>query len=669
MHRLRLLATAIAMVLVALAVFLLWNAPGAARPSTGYAPEDRNGVTPADADQEAAQAGEPRHELEVTGGVDATATTGLWLRDATDGSCIAGVVVQCLGSDGPCVRRSDENGRIVLPPGRWSLDAEAAGYGPRCEQVVGQEPDVVWWTRAVALVVEVTADNGRGLGDALVSLRRYAETLLADRPTDANGAADLGRCWIRPGMRVAATAPGYLPREVEVDPAALRPTLRIRMEACSESWTLCLRDAKGMPLGGASVTVVGNEPGSAKVALGMTGEDGLLPATGNWMFGPFTWSFGGAAFPFRIAAPTWSAELAETRRVEVVGPRPCSGTLSVQGFEFSQLEWQVLEPRSNPSGSGLLFQVHQQQEPGVLTLTLPEQWPTRLVGKWRGLTLHDEVLVVAGSGWARAVVVERPTNLRRLHLRSASSPIQAVQLGEHVLFPGGGADLLPQPQVDVELPRERATLQVEFASGVRHLLLAPPGVEDAVLDLEPEQAVEAAVMLVDANGDPVRDVVVRLSRRTLSSPTDLPGTGWQYIVAGNVHHLPAAEHGAARCRLLPGDYAVEIEHLRLRNSLGMSWSPLGARLIRVPPSGAANVTLVTPRPRLVRVVLENAAYRLPAAWQLSVGPYSASFGGSSCSVWLTEQAQQLTVRSASGAELATAMVPAGPGPTVVVVRL
>ena len=603
---------------------------------------------------------------------------GVVLLDVETGAALPDLAVQVEAAVGGAVHTSshftDHLGRIALPPGEWRLDASSKGYGPpNVECRITNRIEVVWLRPRVNNLFRVVDPEHRPIPGAYAFLSSGSELVGEPHQSGPDGVVNFDPLWIEPGLRVVVTHAGYQPRQVDIySEVSTRGFPReVQMKPCTETWTLVVQDPLGTPMEGVSFSVY-SAGACPTLPVGKTGPDGRLSVGGSWMYHGYQWVLGGAAFDCRFAPPSYVSGGGDFSPVVLTAPRRSRGAIALAGRAGGPIEWRVTEPSPRPLGSGILPVFFSQTEAeGLVPMEMPANWPARIQCLSRGSVVFEQVATVAGDGWTLTATLDPPRDQRHVTLRSLSAPFAKIRCGERLLF-SKEADVsgIPVYVVDCEVEREHVTLEATFTTGVRYLLVGKPGLEDAVLDLDPPTLVRASINVQDERGLPVRDVALCLSRVTDRGLTPTSASDWQSMVAGNVLRLPVDADGIAHANLMTGEYEVEIEHLAQRNSLGMRWSPLEPLRLNVPAQGSAHFAVTVTRPRLVSVVLDSPIGEShPGFWVLQVGSYSATYGGSSCRLWLTEQAQELLILDQNQRQIGIAQIAAGRAPVTIKVPL
>ncbi len=566
----------------------------------------------------------------------------------------------------PYIQHTDDQGQLRLPPGRWHLDfSNVSCQPPSVDLLVESNFELVWLQAAADLVVRVVDAHDLAIPKARVGLFENDASIGATVVTDADGIARFGAIHIDAGTRVLVTHPAYDPLYTTVDHQVVADgvvAILVQPRPCAKSWTILVQDCRGQPLGGATIGVCGQLP---DLNLGATGVDGRLVVPGNWMFGDCFWLLSGSAYDLRVAPPPW-ADIRDRSEFVLTAPRRCWGSLCPTGLIGDPIEWRFIEATPHPSGTGIQTRIVSQAAPvGVMACDLPDRWPTRVQCVCRGILIFEQVLDVEGNGWTLSAVLEAPRNFRRMHVRSLGSRIETVRSGARVLFPSesGQDPRAATAAVDLDIGRGNATIELSMTNGVRLLIIGQPGDQDVALTLAATASAEASFQVVDQQGVPVRDVVLRLSQQMDRTNTDLGVPGWSLMIGGNVHRASVNADGATQLKLPAGRYRVDIENLAQRDALGLSWPPVDPLQVVVAESNPERFVVKIPRPRSVRIDLEMGPGALPpGTWRLQVGEYSAAFGGNSCRVWLTEAAQELLVLGSDNQQLGVGRLPAGSGP-------
>ncbi|MBX3463434.1 MAG: hypothetical protein KF830_09695 [Planctomycetes bacterium] len=622
----------------------------------------------------AASEGGPRFDAATS--ADAP-SGGIVLMDAGSGERLPQLQIACSPAGGapnsPRPRRSDGDGCVPLSPGIWRIDASIAGFGPPdLEVAVADDLQCVWLQRVVEFVVRVldpVREPIPGAGAVLFDGGDSVRTALA---TGHDGTTEILQTWLAPGLRIQVSHPAYEPACVAVDQGLSSRVLDVHLQPCRTAWTLRACDATQVPMSGVTFAARPATGSAPAVPLGSTGVDGTLVVHGDWMFDGCHWFFAGAAYDYRCTPPV-PRDVGVDSEIVVALPRRIAGSLAVAGTADGPVRWRFLEPEPDPSGSGILARILEQ--PAVTRLVptdLPADRPVLVECLAGGTLISQQRIRVGAPGWSLPVVLDVPAATRRLYLRSPVAALLRIDHGgrstaaQHsIVGRGNGTHAL---QVDVT--RGGATVLATFAGGAQALLVGEPGADDVVLTVGPPPLVPVEVALQDGQGQPVRDVVLRMSRATSGELAATDAPGWRSMDCGSVFWLRAGPDGLARHDLPAARYDLEIEHLAVRDSLGAGWPPGNPGFVEVVAPGPARFVVTVPRPRRVRIELEcDGRGVLPGRWQLAVGAGSVLLGGTACEAWLTESEQEVRILDLRHRELGAARLPPGREPAEVRIRL
>lgn len=564
------------------------------------------------------------------------------------------------------LRRTDDHGCCRLAPGKWRLDASMAGFGPSgIELRIANAIESVWLQPMVEVVVRVSTRDEVAIPGVRITVCRGDDLLDLPEVTGADGTTAAGRILIDATCRLLATHSEYEPTWVAVARNTASDevlVVDVHMSRPQDPWRLLVLDPRGVPMSGVSIAAHDASGLIPSVPLGETGADGRLSLVGTWMFEGFHWVFGGTAYSYRHAPPSWDDVDAGAREVRVAAPRKCSGRIEIGGRHAGPLQWRFVDPATSSTGGGAMFRT--LEDSGVvrrLTTYLPASWPIRIECVSQGVMLFEQTVNVTEDGWVVSASLDAPVAQRRIYLRSPVTSFQQVMCGERLVFPdhSGRSPGASTQLVQFDAGCGPVTIRAAFVDGTEYLIVGAPGSQDVALTLTPPPFVSATFRLQDAAGVSIPDVVLRVAREgsTLEATTT---PGWSTMIGGNVHLLRVGPDGLARALLPPGRYQLEVQQLAARDSLGSTWQPMSVAAVDIPQSGPARFEVTASRPRHIRVVLKSTPERhVPGFWMLAVGPCSAVFGGGSCEVWLSEQDADVRVLDLQGRELGATHLLAG----------
>jgi hypothetical protein len=576
------------------------------------------------------------------------------LLDADSGSALPDVRISCsrvkASRSEKTLVTSDTKGQVLIHEGVWQLDASEDGFGPlQQEFIVHSDGQILWLRRMRRLVVR--AVDLSGVAIAGVSMRLYENGTVAAGPraTGPGGAVDFGAICVTPRLRVVATHALYRPKQTAIgNTNGLGPILcelvmaRVPRE---DVWWLEVRNPSGATLSGVEVFVMETQGRAHEMFLGETDSEGLLRMPGRWILNGHDLIFRGSAYPFRIRELALQSNSTGRAVGRIVVPRARSGAIAVTGAPdiYGTVEWRFLQPtpRSN-CGEILTRTVRANNSTPLLNTELPSGWPVRVQCWINGLLAHDELATVRGADWRLVVPLNKPMNVRRLTIHSNSGPIANIIAQGTPLktICETAPDSPPRTRVGLDIPVDRVYLQVELDTGASIWLSGSAGKSDVTVTVEHPPRVSVNLAFKGEDGGPVRDISACLT--TTSSLRGIGVPGWRWRLAKNRVRRPVDEMGRLQVDLVEGRYDIGVEHIAIRNSHGLLWRPLESSLDVHGPFAGERV-IVIPRPRKVNIELEIGQGKILHQWQLWVGPYRATYGGRSCSVWLTNASHELRI--------------------------
>jgi hypothetical protein len=595
----------------------------------------------------------------VLGAVDGQPRAGLDFRVSAKGAV-------------PETRQSRGRGELRLPLGSCRVECstphfEVLDQDLRVER--GQRP-IVWVADRRPMLLRVVDDARRPVESALVSRSK-------DPP--AFGVTDRdGLCPLDHGHReVGITRLGYRPAVRFLPDSAPGATIEVALErSVMQPCTLRCRDLLGAPLPDVAIRADLCAPllASAPVMfLGRTNQVGEL-IVGAEVGSASRLFFSGPVYPCEAKIDHRpSSPLEFTFKL----PRAGVARLEVSPFEPGiGVKWTFRGRQDPESGFASLLHhadaVRSTETPGVFETTMPIRWPVPA-------SCIDE----RGRVWKGIAELREPGASIRIELQAnePSRRITLISRGEdidRVLVTSGGRQtasrfdarvVLTKTQAGVvfDAPVDDCSFQVFGIHGASCRVECGGGTADLSLVVEGlAEAKRATFLVVDADGKPVHDVVLEVTRR-FDNHALLQAQDETFfeLVHGRIRKTPVSWEGLASLPLPAGNYRVLALHLPWRRAVQPEIKPLASRpdqLVAVTGQTTAPIRVVIPRPRRLTVVLAAVgAAPPPEPWRLLClsNKGSAAFRGDTVEVWTTSAAEQWQVLDANSRLLAAFDLPAG----------
>ena len=562
---------------------------------------------------------------------DDRARGGITLKDASDSSPISGLQVAWRPRDpdseqSTTVGSSNTAGKLPLPPGTWSIELiDPALAATTIHVTVAGEWTTVWVLERPDLTLSVVDPDDEPIAEALVEIIGHDASIHPVGRTDPDGKIALGRVAKDPRVRLRIHHRNHRLTVLQV--ASLATThgeAVVRLVPCETEFDILTETRSGSPVGGVTVAVSHIGGDVAAAALGKTDVAGRLRVNADWIGLRHHWIVGGAAYPMRIPV---APPVAATTRLAVA--RKVTGDIVFDRPSDDAITWVITDPDQDTQGGGLMFRTFTQPA-GTTSQTceLPSGRAVRLRGLVRGATLTEQTVTVEDDGWQIHAERKPLPDRRRLHLSCNGARIVQVGEGESTPIQPGDPD---RHAIELEISRKATSVQVLLDNGEHRLLVGQPGSTDLAITLHAKRLAPTQVRLVDEQGEPLHDVAVVLSGRSQLGPT---GTdGWQEMLVANVHRLQASPSGAATATLPHGTYSISLMPPTCLDPLGVEWPATRPTTIEVTPDGRNRFEIIASAGRRIRVELRGTGVT-PGSWRLVAGPWSSTFGGSGCEVWL-----------------------------------